>query len=113
MSEAALRERIDELEEEVRQLRDDRDHSQTILKYMAAFDLSRRHSYVLYRLTHSPGVTHDSFETIGDGSLKVYIHNIRRKLHRHDIFIHAMWGQGYRMTPENRERVKAIVEAVK
>jgi len=118
MSEAALRERIDELEEEVRQLRG-ATHGSPDLRYMIAFKISSSEAQLLDLLMREPGVSkkfladqHSHLEQ----PWKLFdkrMHDLRRKLKKHDIYIDTVWGQGYHMTGPNRERVKAIVEAVK
>lgn len=110
--ESQLRERIEYLEEENRQLRQVQKDEQTILRYMVVFDVSRRNAMVLDQLMRRMGITHET-EMVGDGSLKVYIHYLRRKLARFDIFIHALRGTGYRLTDDNKARVRALMDAAK
>lgn len=110
--EAQLRERIEYLEEENRQLRQVQKDEQTILRYMVVFDVSRRNAMVLDQLMRRIGIT-NATDVVAEGTLKVYIFSLRRKLARFNIFIHAMRGTGYRLTDENKARVRSLMDAAK
>ena len=117
MNEMAMRERIDELEEQVRQLKE-RAHGSVDLKYMVAFGISREESRMLQLLMREVGVSIATWASAHqdlEQPMKLInkrVHDIRRKLKKHDIKIETIWGEGYRMPPAYREKVRAIVEAV-
>lgn len=71
-------------------------------------------------LLKRPAMTKDQIHSVlyalrpdGDGAemkiVDVFIHKLRRKLKPMDVTIETIWGQGYRILPDVRERALAAI----
>ena len=49
-------------------------------------------------------------DTGGDGSLRVQIHGIRRKLAPHGIHVHCAWGRGLYMSDEDKAKLRDLIQ---
>ncbi len=116
-----LRERIDELEEEIRQLRTNMVETDTV--FMGA--LTRQQVVLLQGIYSRKMATYQYIDVImaskgndgrGDGRYleklrsKVAIYNLRKKLKPYDIEINTWRGIGYYLDEENREKLKELME---
>ena len=116
--ERALRERIEELEEEVRQLRAYRFGDEGEAPLPDGVSLTRQHTAMWGLLWHRRGklVSYEAFmdcagayegaDVASIESVRVQIHHIRRKLHPHGALIENDRGRGYRLIlwPSDWER---------
>lgn len=121
MTEAALRDRIDYLEAENAQLRkqlavdviDD-----FAVRCRRAFGLTATEAHILNVLMRRAQVAKASlFEALyGDRIaapepkvLDVMVHKLRRKIGQRGIQIETIWGVGYRLTPDMRAKIEALL----
>lgn len=112
--------RIEELEEEVRQLRKElvpdihlprrwgihKVQSTVLLSLYSAPDGHRRTSALLLAMEHA------GFKPSID-TLKVYISQLRAVLGPHGIEIKTDWGVGYHITPASRSLLTLAIEAAR
>lgn len=107
-----LRERVDELEETVRQLRDELGDEQELPDWLPV--LTRTERTILLLLADGRLVTTERIvaslydhreDAPGENIVRVFISHLRRKLSPH-IDIRNVWGQGYQITPASRDRLR-------
>lgn len=111
--EKALRDRIEVLEEENRQLKQ-------VLRpghrFWARWRLTDAYAGMMALLCEREYATYDQLAVAGNvasqGAVKVHICYIRKRLRPHGIEIKTLWGVGYYLDAENKAKVKAgIVSA--
>lgn len=113
-AERALRDRIDELEEENRQLKE---MLRPNLVFPKALGLSPTlEAIAAMLLARAPNlVPHESLlvQIWGEGgekrTLEVHVCKLRKILLKHGISIERIWGRGYRLNAENAERLRAAI----
>lgn len=113
-----LRDRVHELEEEVRQLRDKLGGGSNII-IPESWGLTAGMERVLIALYEAPGGflnsgTLAATSAIGsvenpDGLVKTRICQLRGKLGKFGIVIETRWGRGYKMTDASRATIKALL----
>lgn len=120
MSEQQLRDRIEELEEEVRQLREQLDGRPELLP--PEWRLTRTEARVVAALATAPrgylsreGIQEAMYyprepET-GINLVSVVVSKVRRKLKPYNLEIRTRWGDGFEFEPKSREAVKAAMQA--
>jgi hypothetical protein len=112
-----LSERVDELKETVRQLRE---IMRPKLSFTSEWSLTKQQAALLAGVYSRPVATNDQcIEALGRNDfhdqlgndklnhMKVVMHNLRRKLEPFDIRIRTLHRQGYSMDSENKARVRA------
>lgn len=117
----SLLNRIAELEEEVRQLRDDM--AQTNLGFLHF--LSKNQMKILMGIYSRPVATYAYLDSITEQSdqynrymdinhealrSRVSIWKLRQKMRQYGIEIKTSWGVGYYMDGENKAKLKALME---
>ena len=111
--------RIDELEEQVRQLKEI--INPKVNPFTGIFNLSPQLSAILYALYRNEFATMDYLDVVTLGHArsggrrtdefavslrtKVAICKIRARLRRHGIRIHNIWGVGYKINPADKRRI--------
>ena len=116
-----LRERIEELEEEVRQLREAiAPADNPFLRVM-----SRQHASLLMGLYSRRTATYALLDAIGSETgrlgrgegedyahrrVKVAMHKLRKKLREHGIEFYTITGIGYYLDDENKAKLKQMME---
>jgi len=114
-NEIKLRERIETLEEENRQLRE---VMRPKMQFAAEWHLSRQQSQFLALIYSRTLVTYDQIivafdiKTQDDGNdsqnhIKVVASNVRKKLAPFGIEFHTVYGVGYAADSENKARIRA------
>lgn len=117
MSVAAMRDRIEELEEENRQLRQ---MMRPNLQFKPELALCQQEARLLALLYERPLANYEqiaaAFEIVhlgpADGvderkHVGVVAHRLRRKLKPHGIKFNTIWGVGYAADSENKARIRA------
>ncbi len=115
-----LAERVEELEEENRQLLAMiRANDDTVGELQDAFGLSKQQAELLGALLKHAQVSHDvalaampvswrTTERIDMNHTKVIISRLRKKLARHGVKIETIWGWGYKMDDASKGRINAL-----
>lgn len=112
------RERIDLLEEELRQAKD---LARPVVMFPAAWRLQPSEQRILFTLFQAPGgfATHERLFEAGrkwaEGEsamelVRVRVHSARPKLRPFGIEIKTRWGHGYELTAASRAIIKAALE---
>lgn len=116
-SERALRDRIEELEEEVRQLR----RENMDISFPPEWRLTAAHARLLRRLHGAPGgfLTHekvyDALRLWADSAenevnlVRSQICKMRQRLSPFGIEIRKRWGQGYELPPETKAKITGVL----
>ena len=122
---AELRERIDELEETVRQLRDELVPQKFRLWFPREWKLTTKEALVLaFVMARSPemakreSVLTNCFGGVDDDPpdikiVDVYIYKLRTKLKPLGIDIETVWGNGYAMSRRDADLLRLICDAEK
>ena len=123
-----LRERVDELEEELRQLREK--IAPEANPFLGKFGLSRQLAAVLLCLYRNKMVTFPMMEAVtekyareifdrkdDDGHVstraRVAVCKVRQRLAKHGITFKTVWGIGYAMEPEEKVKLEYLLEGMK
>lgn len=116
-----MRERIEELEEEVRQLRADMVPTNNPFLHLFSY----QHSALLMGLYRKYLATYAYLDCInsqtgrrdrGEGEdyarrrVKVALHKLKKKLRLHGVEVHTLRGLGYYLDNENRAKVEKLME---
>lgn len=120
---AELRDRIDELEETVRQLRDELVPQDFSLWFPREWKMTTKEAAVLaFVMARSPEIAKresiltNCFGGVADDSpdikiVDVYIHKVRTKMKPLGIDIETLWGNGYAMSKRDADFLRLICEA--
>ena len=118
-----LRAKISELEEEIRQLKDDLCPPDN--PFVGKLGMSMQLACLLWTLYSTPGIaTNERLNIVivrygqresDDGSdhslrTKVRITHLRHKLRKYGISINNVWAVGYRITDEDKAKLKQVME---
>jgi hypothetical protein len=120
----SLRDRIDYLEEEIRQLREQIAPENN--PFLGKFDLTRQQAAMLLCLYKSDIATTENLDAVtltyahkytiraSDDSLvnlrtKVIIFKLRQKLKDHGVTFRCVWGIGYSMDGENKAKLRKLM----
>lgn len=120
-TERQLRERIEELEETIRQLLK-KEGSRPDSDYCLALRITKRENEVLQVLLSNRTVTHDFLiESVfreedevqyERSTLNVFVYKLRKKLRPIGVEIKSIWGSGYYITQEDKQVLDSYVEQV-
>ena len=128
LSVKSLRERIDYLEEEIRQLKSDLRPLHN--PFAGKFGLTAQQSCILYMLYNSfTGVcTQGQLDRVTEANgrevrgadeghvsirTKVAICKVRKCLAKHGVEIQTVWGYGYGLLPVDKDKLTALLESQK
>jgi DNA-binding response OmpR family regulator len=110
-----LRNRVDDLEFELRELRSTVSSEAALF---ASWGLTGRQATVLSALYHAPGgylskqgiyrKLYHGCADVGEQIIKILVCHVRRKLKAHGVEIENVFGQGYRLTAEGRAVIKSL-----
>lgn len=113
---AALRAENDKLRDQVRNLKD------TFLSpapvFSSIFKLTKNESAMLSAIFRSSGflptrALHIAMHGLDPDTdpkiVAVYVCKLRKKLRPHGITIESIWGEGYRIVGDSRERLRALI----
>lgn len=115
MSITAMRDRIETLEEENRQLRE---MMRPVLQFVPEWRLSEQQSRLLAMIYNRQLANYEQIvvafdiQRRADGNddqnhVKVVAHYLRKKLKPHGIKFNTVWGVGYAADSENKARIRA------
>ena len=114
------RERIEELEEEIRQLRAAAGQDTSALSFEKARQaLGLRpaaYEYLIMLLQREMVRKDWLMDNLHDGKgspsvlVGVTIHHLRNSLRKHGVSVQRVWGQGYYLTPEDKTKIRKILE---
>jgi DNA-binding response OmpR family regulator len=89
-----------------RTLADERDQAQVALRTVVG--MTRTEAALLLEMLRQGNICRGRYAS--PGAIDVHVFNLRRRLAPHDIAIVSVHGHGYRLSPEDRERLLVMIE---